>query len=135
MYTAKITNKEERNGQFIITVEFTDGVDTVTETVVPQDRQGFEHWVKQRAQSLTTAKELREEDNIGQEVDIAEEVPTQAELDQQEWLKTYYRLEQLEKMADKGFLTGARLTALNNKISQAKAFLDANAKVEYLDII
>lgn len=62
-------------------------------------------------------------------------VPTQDETDQALWLQTYYRLEQLEKLAEKAFLTGAKLTALNKKISDSKAFLDANAKVAYLDII
>ena len=135
MYTAKITKKEEVNGQFIITVDFTDGVDIVTETVIPQDKAGFLHWVKQRSESLTTSKELKDEDNVGQEVDIDGVPPTKAELDQNAWFNTYSRLERLETLEAKALLTGAKLTALTDKITQAKTFLNANIKVEYLDII
>lgn len=136
MFTGKITNKETLpTGQLQITVEFSDGVDTETRTVVPQDKHGFEHWVTQVAQSLTTAKELKEEDNLGKVVEITQTQPTQEELDQKAWLKAYYNLQQLQKVADLNFLTGSRLTALNTKIANAKSFLDANVKASYLDLI
>ena len=136
MYTGKIINKTELpNGQVELTVEFSDGVDTETRTVIPQDRRGFEYWVTDVAKSLTTAKELKEEDNVGKVVEITTPQLTKAELDRNKWMETYFLLERLEKLAEKNILTGPRLTALNNKISTAKSFLDTNAKAEYLDFI
>ena len=66
---------------------------------------------------------------------LAVDTRTADEKAQALWLEAYYRLEQLEKLNAKAFLTGARLTALTNKIATAKTFLDANIKVEYPDVI
>jgi len=66
---------------------------------------------------------------------LAVDTRTVSEKAQALWLENYYRLEQLEKLNAKAFLTGARLTALTNKIATAKTFLAANIKVEYLDVI
>ena len=128
MYTAKITNKEEVNGQFVVTVEFTDGVDTVTETVVPQDKQGFIHWVKQRSYSLTTAKELKDEDNVGKVVDVTTTQLTQSELDFNEWVEDFNRLKQVQELVDLGVVVddNPKLVALRNKVQN-------DLKAEYVD--
>ena len=136
MFTGKIINKETLStGELQITVEFSDGVDRETRTVIPQDRRGFEHWVNQVAESLTTAKELKEENNIGQVVEITTVQKSREEQSREAWLEVYYNLQQLNKVAELNFLTGPRLTALKNKIASAKSFLDANIKAEYLDLI
>jgi len=138
MYKAILTSKKElEDGRLEVTVSYSDGVDTKTETFIPQDKQGYLHRTKQVAESLTTAKLLKTEDNVGKEIvaTLAVDTRTADEKAQALWLETYYRLEQLEKLNAKAFLTGARLTALTNKIATAKTFLDANIKVEYLDVI
>jgi len=138
MYTGKITKKTELpDGRLELEVTFTDGVDTKIETIIPQDKNGFEYWVTQVAESLTTAKLLKTEDNVGKEIVVTPVVDTRtaAEKAQALWLETYYRLERLEKLASQAFLTGAKLTALNKKIADTKTFLDANILVEYLDVI
>ena len=66
---------------------------------------------------------------------LAVDTRTADEKAQALWLEAYYRLEQLEKLNAKAFLTGARLTLLNKKIADTKTFLDANILAEYLDVI
>jgi len=138
MFKAILASKKElEDGRLEVTVSYSDGVDTKTETFIPQDKQGYLHRTKQVAESLTTAKLLKTEDNVGKEIVATPVVDTRTadEKAQALWLETYYRLEQLEKLNEKSFLTGARLSALNKKIADAKTFLDANIKVEYLDVI
>jgi len=138
MYKAILTSKKElEDGRLEVTVSYSDGVDTKTETFIPQDKQGYFHRTKQVAESLTTAKILKTEDNVGKEIVATPVVDTRTadEKAQALWLETYYRLERLELLATKNFLTGAKLTALTRKIDETKTFLDANILVEYLDVI
>ena len=138
MYKAILTSKRElEDGRLEVTVEYSDGVDTQTETFIPQDKQGYFHRTQQVAESLTTAKALKTEDNVGKEIVAipVADTRTVSEKAQALWLENYYRLEQLEKLNAKAFLTGAKLSALNKKIADTKTFLDANIKVEYLDVI
>ena len=138
MYKAILTSKKElEDGRLEVTVSYSDGVDTKTETFIPQDKQGYLHHTKQVAESLTTAKLLKTEDNVGKEIvaPLAVDTRTADEKAQALWLEAYYRLERLEKLNEKSFLTGKRLTLLNKKIAAAKTFLNANIKVEYLDVI
>ena len=138
MYKAILASKKElEDGRLEVTVSYSDGVDTKTETFIPQDKQGYFHRTKQVAESLTTAKILKTEDNVGKEIVATPVVDTRTadEKAQALWLETYYRLERLELLATKNFLTGAKLTALTRKIDETKTFLDANILVEYLDVI
>ena len=138
MYIATLTAKNQLpDGRLEVTVSYSDGEDTQTETFIPQDKAGYVYRTRQVAESLTTAKELRLENNVGQVIVIPAPTDTRtaAEKAQATWLETYYRLEKLELLATKAFLTGPRLTALTNKIATAKTFLDANIKAEYLDVI
>ena len=138
MYKATLTSKRElEDGRLEVTVSYSDGVDTHTETFIPQDKQGYIYRTLQVAESLTTAKLLKTEDNVGKEIVVTPVVDTRtaAEKAQALWLETYYRLERLEKLASQAFLTGTKLTALNKKIADTKTFLDANILVEYLDVI
>ncbi len=120
MYTAKITNKEEVSQGIKLTVEFSNGTNSVVETVIPQDKNGFNHWVDSRITSLNTLEELKAEDNLGVEVDTSPVVPTptQAELDQQEWFTDYGKLVDIQKLIDLGVLTGTetKVVALRNKV-------------------
>jgi len=137
MFTATLTSKRElEDGRLEVTVSYSDGVDTQTETFIPQDKAGYIHRTQQIAESLTTAKLLKTEDNVGTVITLkpAADTRTPAEKAQVTWLETYYRLERLELLASKAFLTGARLTALTRKIDEAKTFLDANILAEYLDV-
>lgn len=138
MYKAKIISKiqDVNSRMWNVTTEFTNGVDTFVETIIPQDKAGYEHWRNSRLASLNGVTELVEENNVGVVFELPTVTPpTQAELDTKAWFAKYYELEQLEKIAQKNFLTGARATALTNKIATVKSFLDTNAKTEYLNFI
>jgi len=138
MYTATLTSKRElEDGRLEVTVSYSDGVDTQTETFIPQDRAGYVYRTQQVAESLTTAKLLKTEDNLGKEIVATpvEDTRTAAEKAQALWLEAYYRLERLELLASKAFLTGQGLSGLNKKIAASKTFLDANILAEYLDFI
>ena len=136
MFTAKLTNKRElENGQLEVTVEYTDGTDTHTETFVPQDKQGYIYRTLQVAESLTTAKELKTEDNVGKVIEKKEVTVPKAEQDKNDWFAAYNRLTTLETIAEKAFLTGTKAKVLTDKITEVKTYLNANIKVEYLDVI
>jgi hypothetical protein len=137
MFTAKIQRTEEPQAGLDVYVDFyNDGVFAFTENVIPQDRQGFLHWKESRLKSLNTRLALKTELTPNLDITgLGVTTLTQAELDKQAWFAKYNELEQLEKIAAKNFLTGARLTNLNTRISSAKSYLDTNIKVEYLDFI
>jgi len=134
MYKAIIKNKVEVPQGIEVTVEFTDGVKTITETIIPQDKRGFEHWRDSRLASLNSIEDIQANLNINDEFLAPAAVEkTQAELDKEQWFRQYGLLERLETLESKAFLTGTKLTALNNKITEVKTYLDANIKVEYLN--
>ena len=138
MYTAKIQRTEEPQAGLDVYVDFyNDGVFSHTENVIPQDRQGFLHWKEARLKSLNSRLTLKTE--LTPDLDITElgvvTPPTQAEIDKQMWFAKYAELEQLEKWAERNFLTGPRLTTLNNKIASVKSYLDTNVEPEYLDFV
>jgi len=137
-FKGQITKKTDLpDGRLELEITFTDGVDVVVDKVIPQDMNGLIYMVEQRAESLTTAKLLKNEDNIGKVIEFkpVEDKRTVAEIAQATWFNEYYRLERLESLATKAVLTGANETALTGKIAEARTFLDANIKVEYLDVI
>lgn len=131
MYTAKITKKEKVGANLQVTVEFTDGTAIVKETITPQDKAGFIHWVKARTASLDSSKALEAEDNIGVNIETVETpaTPTADELAQAEWFKDYQTMQEVQKLIDLGVLAGteAPIVALQTK-------LKTNFKVEYLNI-
>lgn len=133
MFTAKIIDKKEEGATIAITVEFTDGVDTHTEVVRPQDENGFKYFVKQRCESLTTAKALKEADNVGKTVVVDEPVTpkTQAEIDRDAWLVKYYRWVSIKKnLIDTGVLTGSE-----KQVTDYLADVKATFKPAYINFI
>lgn len=134
MYTATITNKVETPQGLEVTVEFSNGTNTQSEKVIPQDKAGFKHWVSARLNSLNTLDELKAEDNIGQEVVIDDPVVdtrTQAEKDRDAWLAKYWKWVNIKKnLIDTGILTGQE-TAVTNYLADVKA----GFKADYINYI
>lgn len=136
MYTATIKNKELINGVLKVTVEFSDGVTTVSETCIPQDFDGLKYWVKSRLATFNSAKEIDATYATDTELDVTDPVvtpptPTQAELDRAEWLKDYGRWVRVKTtLIDTGIFTGneAPAVALKTKVS-------TNFKADYLNYI
>jgi len=134
MYTAKIINKAEIDGILTLTVEFSNGVKTYTEKVKPQDKVGFEHWVKARITSLNALNELTAEDNVGKEVVFSkEEVPVCSveETERNAWLDKYRKWVRIKQtVVDTGIVP-----ATNTKIVAMLDDLKAKLKPEYIDFI
>jgi hypothetical protein len=134
MFKATITNKEKlENGNMAVTVEFSDGTTTITETVQPQDKRGFQHWAKSRIESLNTSKELENENNVGKEINLdeIEETPTPAEQAFINWRIKYAELDSLvrykQALEAAGIsFTPKEITALANLANTVKSDFKAN---------
>ena len=116
MYTAKIINKIQNPTTRIWTVdvEFSNGADTFIEAVKPQDKQGFEYWVKDRLNSLNGLAELIAEDNLNKEVVIpTSPEPTADEIAKMEWFRDFGRLERVQRLIDLGVLMGTETPVTN----------------------
>jgi len=132
MWTATLKTKEAVAEGIRVTVEFSNGTKTITETVIPQDETGFRHWVKSRLNSLNSIDEIDTKYAVDTEVDVAETVvqPTAEELAQREWAKDYWKLQQVQKLIDLSVLTGNETAVVNlrNKVKN-------NFQVAYLDLL
>ncbi len=130
MFEPKLIDKTELpDGRIQVTVEYSDGVDTQIETFIPQDMQGYLYRVRQVSQSLTTAKLLKTEDNVGKV--IVTEVPlTAAEQARNLWIERDAINERVQYAIDRGYLTGTepRVVAL-------RKWLKDNFKPEYIGIV
>lgn len=131
-YIAKLINKRElQDGRLEVTVEYTDGVDSKTETFIPQDKQGYFYRTEEVKRSLNTAKELKLEDNLGKEVVLTTtDTRTQAEKDKALWLERDFLKEQVDKAIAKGYLTGTE-----PKVVQLNNWLKTNFKPEYINLV
>jgi sulfur relay (sulfurtransferase) complex TusBCD TusD component (DsrE family) len=58
MYTATILNKELVNGGLQVTIQFSDGVTTVNESVKPADFDNLKAWVASRLSVLNASKDI-----------------------------------------------------------------------------
>lgn len=136
MYTAKIINKEQVNGALKVTVEFSDGTTTVTESCIPQDFDGLKFWVKSRLATFNSGKEIDSTFNINDPIDVSDPVvtpptPTQAEIARDEWLANYRKWVKVKTtLIDTGVLTGNETPVQNlkNKVT-------TNLKPEYLNLL
>lgn len=134
MYTATITNKTILpSGQVQLYVEFTNGTDTFTEQVTPQDKGGFDFWVTQRLRSLNSVEELQDLDPATTppiEIPV-EPTKTQAELDAEAWLRKYYKWVQIKNnLIDTGILTGQE-----TQVVDFLADVKAGFKPAYLNLL
>jgi len=131
MFTATIKSKEKVGGAIRVTVEFSDGTTSVTETCVPQDRNGFVHWVKSRLATFNGADELDQEYAENDTVDIAEPTPvepTQEEKDFAEWMRKFRRLQTVQELVDLGIVAND-----NPKVVALRNDLQSTIKVTYID--
>jgi hypothetical protein len=132
MYTATLKLKEEVAQGLRITVDFSNGVKTITETVIPQDETGLKYWVKSRLASLNSIEVIDSTYTVDTEIDTDDVVvpPTQAELDKVEWFSDFARMERVQKLVDLGVIPSdhAKVTALRTK-------LQTNLKASYIDAL
>jgi hypothetical protein len=122
MWTAKIQGKNYVNGAIEVHVDFTDGVKVVTESCIPQDKAGFEFWVKSRLDTFNGGEVIDTEYAVDEPVVIptppTPPEPTAEELASREWHKNFLILQDLKKLVDVGVFTGneTQIVNLRNKV-------------------
>jgi hypothetical protein len=129
MWTAKIQNKALENEQMVLTVLFTDGEKTLTETCKPQDETGFNYWVDARLKSLNGSEVFKTAYEIGETVEV-KTLPVPVATEQDIWNAKFYRLQQVQKLVDLGIVQNdnAKVVALRND-------LKTTLKPEYIDTL
>lgn len=132
MWTAQIESKKIEKGVLQIGVIYSNGTDSFT-VVYPLETPNFEGLktqVKNRLANLNGLETLATSINVGVMPDPVVVTPTQAELDQAEFLKDYTKWQKVKKAIDVGILTGneAPVVAL---LAEVKS----EFKPAYLDII
>lgn len=123
MYTAKLVGKTLNNGNLSVDVEFTNGVNVLTETCRPSDETGLNHWVASRLKTLNAGEEIAAKYAEGVTIDpnpvVTPPAPTAAEIARNEWLANYHKWTRVKLyLIDTGLFTGneAKATALKAKV-------------------
>ena len=136
MYTAKIFDKSFIAGVLRVQVEFTNGVESLFESCVPQDEQGLKHWIKSRLAQLNFASDINSKLPNGTDIDVTDSVvakvaQTPEELAQIKWVVQYLKWIKIKTtLIDTGILTGdePKIVALKTKVQEG--FVPS-----YLDLI
>lgn len=133
MWTATVKNKDATTGIMHVSVDFSNGVKTLTEVCIPQDKDGFDHWVKSRLATLNSATVIDSVYAVGSPVVIADPVvatPTAAEIARDKWFNDFRRMERVQKLVDLGIVltTNAKVVALRDE-------LKTKLRVEYIDAL
>jgi hypothetical protein len=96
MYTAQVNRKEETTQGLRVYVDFLrNGIQSHTESVIPQDRAGFDFWLKDRLKTLNEGETLKTDLVDGEAVIppadpvIEEPVLTAEEIARNTWLAKY----------------------------------------------
>jgi len=132
MWTATVKSKELVGGALNVTVDFTDGTRTVTESCVPSDKAGFEFWVKSRLATFNAGEDINTVFQVGAPIVITEPtpvLPTAEEVARNEWFNDYRKLQQIQKLIELSVLTGneTQVVNLRNKVKNnfLPAYIDA----------
>ncbi len=121
MWTATVKNKEFVNGAVKVAVDFSNGDKTVTESCIPQDKDGFTHWVKSRLATFNGGEQIDAEFAVNDLVETTTPTPvepTAEEIARSEWFMNYHKLQQVQKLIDLAVLTGNEtpVVDLRNKV-------------------
>lgn len=136
MYTAKIHDKSFDAGVLRVQVEFSNGVESIFESCIPQDEGGLKHWIKSRLDQLNFSTEVDSKYPNGDIVDVAPPVvvpptPTPGEVARDKWFKKYNKWVKIKTtLIDTGILTGneSNLVSLKGKVQ-------SDYLPEYLDLL
>ena len=136
MYIAKINRKEDREGIIEVFVDFTDGVNTYTDSCIPQDADGLKYWIKSRLATYNSSLQLQSELVPGADVDVSDPVVTpptltQAEIDRDAWLAKYYKWLRIKTTV----IDTEILPITNPTIAAMLTDLKATLRPEYIDYI
>lgn len=133
MWTAKIQGKNFINGALEVHVDFTDGVKVVTESCIPQDKAGFEYWVKSRLATFNGGTEIDTSYEVNSEVSVVDPEPTpqtQEEIDRGIWFNKFRQMERVQKLVDLGIVLNT-----NVKVVALRDWLKINLQASYIDYL
>jgi len=136
MYTATVIGKSLDGAAMKFTVEFTNGVTTVSESIIPDSENNFKSWVKARLDIFNKASSLGDIYTNGTIVDVSPVVvvqptPTQAEIDKDLWFLDYIKWLKIKNtLIDTGILTGNEVQVL-----ALKSKVQTNFKPAYLALL
>lgn len=133
MYTAKIHSKSFDAGVLRVQVEFTNGVNSIIESCVPQDENGLKYWVRGRLSHLnfTADVDTKYPDDSDIIIDPVVVPPTPEEVAASAWLANYLRWVKIKTtLIDTGILTGNETKVVNLKTKVQNDLLP-----EYLGLI
>lgn len=104
MFTATpIEREKDEKGRLVITVSFSDGVETFVDKVIPGDEDGFHYFIKERLSSLNTAKQLETSDILNKPV-VFPEIPNEI-TPEKEYQLARLKLSELKIDVDLGLAT------------------------------
>ena len=120
MYTAQLTEKKLVDGKIVATVSYSDGADTLVETISFVDVETFKRAVKAKVDTLNATSSTISTLPIGS-IDTTPATPvlTQAEIDEKTWMSQYSKWVRIKTtLIDTGILTGneAPLVSLLNQV-------------------
>ncbi len=136
MWTGKTIDKKFVRGDTQIIVEYTNGVDTFQETVAVASISNLNQTLVNRINGLNSGEQAITDLVLGT-VDITPTPvvtptpPTQAQIDQQQWLKDYQLWIKVKStLVDTGIvpITQTQVAALKTKVI-------SNLKAEYINLI
>jgi hypothetical protein len=113
MYTAKVISKEYVGAALRLTVEFTNGVKTVSETCIPQNEEGLNSWIKSRLETFNSGSEIDTKLKVNDAVDgvpdvIVPDPLPQEVIDRNTWFEKVNRLSRIKThLIDNGVIVGA----------------------------
>lgn len=127
MYTAQLTDKKLVDGKIVATVSYTNGTDTLVETISFIDVETFKRAVKSKIDALNATATAVTNLSLGT-IDTTPTQPTltQAQIDEQAWMNQYAKWVRIKTtLIDTGILTGSE-TALVNLLNQVKTGFKAS---------
>jgi hypothetical protein len=141
MWNAKLINKSLNNGVLTVVIEYSNGIDTLTETYTSTgSRYNIKNIAIKRIQQLTEMKstfagiktgsiDLTPEPVVEPEPQPVPE-PTQEELDRSEYSSKLNSLRALVKASELGIIEPT-----NTRITTLRTWVKDNFKIEYADLL
>lgn len=132
MWTATIKTKGTVAQGAFVDVDFTNGTTTVTERCIPQDLNGFRHWVKGRLATFNCKDDL-DATYVDGDIALKEEVaptPTPSELATRAWFADFRKMQEVGKLINLGVFIGTEAP-----IVTLQTRLKTTFKTEYLDLM
>ena len=142
MYIAKFKTTEETAQGTRFYVDFTNGTNTITEWCIPQDKDGFDYWVKGRLQAINSAELLKQQVVAGEEIVIAQTEPipelTEEQIAflsrKQAWFEAKEKLRLFLELKDMAEKTGKTVDL--ERLAQIDAlatFVDENIEADFFN--